>query len=975
MKIRGMIPIFVWGMTLWLCSVVSAASSTTVRIGFFPMSGFHHYDAAGRPSGYDVEYLEKIRERTRWRYEYIRLESWDEALELLREGKIDLVGSAQWNARRAELYDYSAYAAGMTHAALVALSGNKNLHYEAFDDFDGLRVGVVRTYVRLEEFLAYARLHHFTPQLVMFETTADMRAALHAGELDAMVASVMERDRNEKVIAEFSPAPFYYITTKGNTDLISALNEALAAIKIAAPNFETELMRTWYPKNGVPALSKKECAYIREHPTLRLGLIPARGPLSTLDPETGQFIGILPEILRILERKTGLTFDFTPVPRSESPLAFLRKGHVDAMGGMAHFRENLENPALLSTDPLLFGHMILLGRQGEAFEPARPLKVAVTTGFRVGTSFLEERYPNFHIREYPDVRECLDAVQRREADLVLQHSYILEKLLQGPQYDDLVVIPTTSHEENLCITLRADVDPLLLSILNKGIRNLSRADVNQIVINYTVGQPYRASLADFVRGYKTSLTIIGALTALCLGLLLFVLRQRRRNIAMIRAHAAMLGNIANNINGGVITLIADKGFTITYANDGFLHLVGYTREEYEYKRVQKCITYVHSDDIQMLNDTVNGSLESGGSIVMELRILHKNGSFIPVMFRGTLGRDKNGATVLYCVVVDITDQRRMIENLEVEKERYRIILEQSNDIIFEIDMRHRRFVCSSRFEKKFGWRPVPGDLRGYSAEKLRIHPDDAGRLYQMLLKVLEKGSDFSGQVRIRRADGIYLWCRVLLTSIRKGGEVLRLVGKIEDVDAQVREHERLKNLSQKDGLCGLYNKAALRTAIETALERSADGEEGALLFVDVDNFKAVNDILGHQQGDKALQEVAHILQATFRADDVVGRFGGDEFCVFAPSLPAALLHEKAAAVVERLRRVYTDAAGRNVRISASVGIALSPRDGREYAELVAKADKAVYSAKEQGKDRYVIFHEGLTPPDYRSERLGAVVLE
>ncbi len=958
MKHTAIAACFAWGIALWLWSGACAAAEEKVRIGFFPMSGFHHYDPAGRPAGYGVDYLEKIREYTRWKYEYVRVDSWDEALERLRRGEVDLVGSAQWNPRRAELYDYSVYATGMTHAALIALTGNKGMLYEAFDDFHGARVGFVRTYVRLKEFLAYAQRHGFAPRMIPYENTAEMRRALHAGELDAMLASVMERDRDEKVVAECAPAPHYYITTKGNTALLGELDEALARIKIDDPGFENTLLETWYPRSAVPALSRKERAWIREHPVVSIGLLPRRGPLSGQE-DGGTFTGIIPELLELLEHKTGLSFRFEPLPAGVSPGSALRLGQVQAVAGMVHFREHLEDPDLRLTRPFLLSHMILVGRQGEIFESARPLKVAVTTGFRAGTAFLERRYPNFKALEYPDVQACLDAVRDGEADLVLQNVCILARLLHGPQYAALTLIPTTSCEENFCITLRGDVDPPLLSILNKGIRSLSRRDVDQIIINHTVGQPYRISLIDFLKGYRKTIIAVGALSALCLILGLFAAFQRRKNMALLREHAATLNNITNNISGGVIMLIADKGFTITYANDGFLYLVGYTREEYEYKRVQKCVTYVHSEDIPLLNEAVRGSMESGKSLVMELRILHKNGTFIPVMFRGTLARGKEGETLLYCVVVDITDQRRMIESLEIEKERYRIVIEQSNDIIFEVDMRRRHLLCSPKFREKFGWQPAPGDLADYSAEKLRIHPDDAGHLYKMLLKIMKTGDDFTERLRIRRADGGYLWCRVLLTAIRKDGLILRLVGKIEDVDAQVREHDRLKTLSLKDPLSGLYNKTALRGAVESALERAADDEESAFLFVDIDNFKAVNDVLGHQKGDAVIQDVARLLQVTFRADDIVGRFGGDEFCVFARNLPEPLLREKIEVVNARLRRIYTGEDGRKVRISASVGVARSPRDGRDYLTLISKADKAVYCAKEMGKDRCVVFQENL----------------
>lgn len=133
------------------------------------------------------------------------------------------------------------------------------------------------------------------------------------------------------------------------------------------------------------------------------------------------------------------------------------------------------------------------------------------------------------------------------------------------------------------------------------------------------------------------------------------------------------------------------------------------------------------------------------------------------------------------------------------------------------------------------------------------------------------------------------------------------------------------------------------------------GKESALLFVDLDNFKALNDTLGHMTGDKALAAVGKILSSVFRNADAVGRFGGDEFCVFVRGIPRNVLRKR----VESLRtalRLHFEENGQHVDLSSSIGVYLFDGNESSYEEALQRADQALYRAKQSGKDRFT-FHD------------------
>ncbi len=177
---------------------------------------------------------------------------------------------------------------------------------------------------------------------------------------------------------------------------------------------------------------------------------------------------------------------------------------------------------------------------------------------------------------------------------------------------------------------------------------------------------------------------------------------------------------------------------------------------------------------------------------------------------------------------------------------------------------------------------------------------------------------------------------------------------VKDLDDCSLEMEQLSNLALHDGLSGLLNRTAARSAIEEVL-RFGSGDRVALFMVDADNFKQINDTLGHQHGDQAIRQMSQAIRSVFRATDVIARIGGDEFFVFLSEFPGEDFAEnKAAALCNALRIVYTLEERGSVSLSASIGVVVAERAGTDYETLYSEADGALYEAKNAGKNRYCI---------------------
>jgi diguanylate cyclase (GGDEF)-like protein len=167
-----------------------------------------------------------------------------------------------------------------------------------------------------------------------------------------------------------------------------------------------------------------------------------------------------------------------------------------------------------------------------------------------------------------------------------------------------------------------------------------------------------------------------------------------------------------------------------------------------------------------------------------------------------------------------------------------------------------------------------------------------------------------------------------------------------------------------DQLTGILNKRSFEECTEAAIRYAGSKEKYALILLDVDNFKGVNDTLGHAYGDRVLAEIGDILRAVFRQEDYLGRLGGDEFAVFL-NIPLSMQQDyqnfvksKCAELCSAFHNNYTGDDG-TYKVSASIGAALYPAHGATFGELYRLADSALYNSKSQGKDMYTIYTEDL----------------
>jgi diguanylate cyclase (GGDEF)-like protein/PAS domain S-box-containing protein len=298
------------------------------------------------------------------------------------------------------------------------------------------------------------------------------------------------------------------------------------------------------------------------------------------------------------------------------------------------------------------------------------------------------------------------------------------------------------------------------------------------------------------------------------------------------------------------------------------------------------------------------------------------------------------------------------ENLTNSEERYRLVLESTNDAVWDIDIKTGRLFLSEKWY----------ELLGYQVEECKetvkfwrklIHPEDVNKITQAFKMHLENKNPFyRSEFRIKDANGDYKWIRARgKAQFDSEGKLYRVIGSHMDI-TELKDYEsELQYVAYHDALTGLNNRLLLYDTIGLRLsEHKTATLMDAMLFIDTDNFKFVNDTLGHSFGDKFLLKVAMRLLAFLEDNCELFRLGGDEFIFYIKNVSnKSSIEAYANKIIEGFSEPFS-IDGNSISTSVSIGISLFPYDGTDVDSLLKYADMAMYKVKERGKNGFCFYN-------------------
>ena len=306
------------------------------------------------------------------------------------------------------------------------------------------------------------------------------------------------------------------------------------------------------------------------------------------------------------------------------------------------------------------------------------------------------------------------------------------------------------------------------------------------------------------------------------------------------------------------------------------------------------------------------------------------------------------ALIIALLGFNLVQRARSAKENAMELKKRLQIYQLTQEYFFEYDYATQTLLISNPNSVEYGENEALLHFEYDGAVSKDWSPADQEQFRAMLTE----SGEGTREMRISGTDGQLHWLRIVQQAFRDElGKPVGLIGKINIIDDEKREQELLRQRAERDGLTGVFHAATVRQLVSGYLAEAPDGQYGALLLLDVDHFKEVNDTYGHLQGDEVLQQVAALLQRSFREYDVVGRAGGDEFIVFMRKLKNTdALRQKCELLTEQARRIVMPD---GVPLSISLGAALTP-NGHSFNEVYMMADKALYAAKAAGRDCYRI---------------------
>lgn len=716
---------------------------------------------------------------------------------------------------------------------------------------------------------------------------------------------------------------------------------ALASVPSYAADESKDTFASWREQN----LTSDEIAWLELHPVLKLGIDPKFAPYEWIDSE-GVYIGIAADFFHLLEQRLGVSF--VPIADKTSWNAVLnaaREGEYDLISCLVKTDER--NVYLAFSEPYLSSTAVIVSQQGPYVGTLDKLKgktVAIHKG-HFTDELLRRDYPDINIINTVDMGSALHLVSEGQADAFVGDATAASYVMKKEAILNLNFSGHTDYKSDYRIGVYRE-NTLLTGIIQKALDDISESERNQILDHWSQLEfPQSIALHKIVK-ISVVITLI---------LLFFIYWNYRlhRSEAAYRLSEQRFKNLVET-SDGMVWEVDYHTNDIIYMSENAVRILGYPIDSWLQPGFWP--EHIHPDD---RNRAVNYATQEAAAMrdyLFEYRFLTVNGDTVWIRDMVRVISEKGKPRWLRGLMLDITDQKKAELLMQESESRFRELIESLPAIAVQgYDEERRVIYWNDASEMLYGYSRE--DVQGRRLEELIIPPHMREGVVELHRAWLDEGVPIpAAELELQRKDGSMapvFSSHVMLTAADNSQNMYCIdVNLIEQKQARAE----LTQMAHYDPLTLLPNRRTFTDRLQQVMKSSKrEGEQVAVMMIDLDRFKEVNDTLGHDYGDLLLKEAAIRLTSCIRESDTVARLGGDEFLVILGHIDDVVVIER---IAKKILKQLSDPYELNDNlafVSASIGITLYPGDAKSLEMLMKNADQAMYAAKAEGRNRFHYF--------------------
>lgn len=716
---------------------------------------------------------------------------------------------------------------------------------------------------------------------------------------------------------------------------ISIYSESITAASSQTSN-------TWRQLN----LSSEQISWLEKHPKLRLGIDKNFSPYESID-ENGDYIGIAADYIGLLEEKLGVTF--VPVTNKSNwgeVLKAAQSGEFDLMSCLVETADRKEY--LTFTEPYLSSRAVIISELSRGYVSSlnklKGMKVAIHKG-HFTNELLRRDYPEIIIVNTSTIQQALHKVADGEADAFVGDATAASFVMKQ---EGILNLSFSGHTDYLS-EFRMGVfhgNPELSEIIQIALSSITEEERNKIYDHWSglvikLGIPIK------------KIMIIAAVALVILFISMYWNYKLQKSKEAHRLSEERFKNLVDTTDG--IVWEADAAsHRCTYISANAERILGHAVQEWLQPHFWE--QHIHSDDRQRVIQECTAKSTDLQDYEIEYRFMAHDGSTKWVRDLVSIVAKDQKAFLLRGLILDITAQKKAEQRIRESEHRFKELIESLPAIAVQGYDQNLNVIY---------WNDASTKLYGFSRAEAIGKP-----LYELIIpsamrdEVFQKHKDWLEQGQIIPPSELDLLHKdgrtvpvysshVLLDTHNNHKEMYCIDISLAE---QKKAHAELVHLAHFDPLTKLPNRRTCSDRLTQMMKRAKhDGRQVAVMMIDLDHFKEVNDSLGHDHGDLLLQEASARLNSCIRESDTVARLGGDEFLIILESISEL-------EAIERIAHNFLDKMAEPFELndhrsylSASIGITFYPNDAHTKEALLKNADQAMYAAKGKGRNRFHYF--------------------